>query len=272
MEEDENKVFNGGKELFIYFNILNTIEISDEGIQQWYKINSNETCIKGKSQILSQICSIPTDTLPSRYKTIGFSSKLYVMGGYFENQDIGNRGQIKNSVRSKVFVCDTLSTNPVWEECSSMMSCKIRPQLAVADGKIFAFGSRLLINFSVKKPYAEVFDPLLNKWTALPDPPSDVRLGNVSDSVFVKDRDEIIIFPFGHHYPRDAYRFNVKCHSWMRFCDPFEVPTDNFTSSVAVGDVVFRLLKNQLYACDMSKPKPIEHRVYGLEKEMKSST
>ncbi|KAF5188696.1 hypothetical protein FRX31_021716 [Thalictrum thalictroides] len=58
----------------------------------------------------------------------------------------------------------------------------------------------------------------------------------------------------------------------MRFCDPFEVPTDNFTSSVAVGDVVFRLLKNQLYACDMSKPKPIEHRVYGLEKEMKSST
>ncbi|PIA28589.1 hypothetical protein AQUCO_06800035v1 [Aquilegia coerulea] len=258
-EEDEDKVFNGGKELFIYLSILN-----DDDILAWYKLDPNGTFEGNQTQILSPISSISYNVIPNYYRTIGYDSKLYIMGGYKTRKDL--------DIGSKTFVCDTSSTN-TWEESISMNSCKIGPQLAVVDGKIFAIGTLRLMNFKFKQPFAEVFDPSLNKWTALPSLPSDIHIYCVANSVFVRDQDEIIIFPSDYSSPKPhyAYRFNVKSHSWARFSDPFKIPADCTTSSVAVGNVIFRLQKeNRLYACDMSHPKPIGRRVYGLEKEIKS--
>ena len=95
-------------------------------------------------------------------------SKLYCVGGALHEL---NKSKKKKSDYSRlVRVFDFNFPHNGWNKnLSLMISRREMPGLAVLDGKLYVFGGTGWCN--KKSPWAEVYDPSLDKWEALPQPP-----------------------------------------------------------------------------------------------------
>ncbi|KAM7496784.1 hypothetical protein LguiA_021198 [Lonicera macranthoides] len=210
---------------------------------------------------LTPISSMPTTT-PVGFRAIPHSScnqkqkLVYAIGGR----------------SAEAFVCDFASTNPpVWKQLPPVPS-PIRVYFGVAsplNGNVYAFGNSIpRENVPRKDTYTGmVFEPASRSWKSCPHPFEKFWFhGSAGDCALVHTKNEFVVFG---HVDEKHMVLDLTTGSWgSSFYMPIRFRTEHSSSSVAVGDVIYRVRHSKLYALDLASKRPRFKRVYGLEKDI----
>ncbi|KAM7496793.1 hypothetical protein LguiA_021207 [Lonicera macranthoides] len=262
----------------------------DVSLFQWFKIDPTNTTVEAEVEVNAKSISKPKpkpksepvfltpistmrNTTPlcfcaiPHFSTSHKKKKLvYAIGGISDHSQ-------------KAFVCDFgASTSPpfVWEELPSM-PCPIRVYFGAAsplNSNIYAFGEKIAPEFDVSDTFTGVvFDQASRSWNPCPHPFNTYisSYRNVVDyaPVHTKDSNELILF----NEKKEHVALDLTTGNWKSsFCAP--VPKrpfcyrDEYSSCVAVGDVIYGFINRKLYALDLASKRQRFKRVYGLEEEM----
>lgn len=109
---------------------------------------------------------------PGGSMVVALGSAVYILGGCISNTatDIGWL------LSSEVSYFETNSPEKGWIPVPDMLNCRDMGAVVAVEGKIYVFGGNELDN--AREPWAEVFDPIKNKWKPLCRPPKSLRNSN----------------------------------------------------------------------------------------------
>ncbi|KAM7501272.1 hypothetical protein LguiB_000176 [Lonicera macranthoides] len=112
-----------------------------------------------------------------------------------------------------------------------------------------------------------VFELASRSWKSCPHPFEKFCFhGSAGDCALVHSKKEFVVF-----YCEDQeYRvLDLTTGNWgSSFYTPIHFRTEHYSSSVVVGDVIYRVRHSELYALDLASKRPRLKRVYGLENEI----
>ncbi|KAF5184834.1 hypothetical protein FRX31_025579 [Thalictrum thalictroides] len=191
---------------------------------------------------LTPICTVPGSSRIGRgCASALLGSKLFMFGGCPEQRLIGC---------SDVFSVDSNNQFGWQKENFCMLAQRCYPVAAVTHGKIFIFGSNDCK--TLPKPWAEVFDPNLNLFSPLPEPPLYVTqaCGGI-DITVVANGDTILL------RMRDClFSFDVITKSWGQLSTT-SLSTRGYWSlrSATLDDVLFTYSAGRVRAYDLIKEK-----------------
>ncbi|KAF5194115.1 hypothetical protein FRX31_016297 [Thalictrum thalictroides] len=225
-----------------------------------YKINPS---MKNNHSIidLSSVCVLPS-YIPNGISFVSLDNKLYVLGGstYIEAPSYSYRNY--TILHKDVFCMDMRSGfNGVWKKCSPMILGRRNPLTIAVKGLIYVFGSlySLFSKFSNEevKPFGEVFDPLADTWSQLPQPPQKYKLHCNSScidycngKIFIGiNREEVV-------------SFDIKNKTWNHWSIPFRF---RFNSFAVVDQVMYFSCADGLYAYDLVNTSRFTGAVDGLK-------
>ncbi|KAM7478598.1 hypothetical protein LguiA_026811 [Lonicera macranthoides] len=122
-----------------------------------------------------------------------------------------------------------------------------------------------------------VFNPSLTSWNQCPEPSEQLRscYGSVNDYALIdtEDRSELCVFTSSLR----RHTFNLTTAQWESTLyarvpiDHFRLAKDGhavFSTSVAVGHLIFKFLNEKLYALDSSSPEQSFQPVPGLDNKL----
>ncbi|KAF5201335.1 hypothetical protein FRX31_009079 [Thalictrum thalictroides] len=211
-----------------------------------YKINpsmnNNHSIID-----LSSVCVLPS-YMPNDNSFVSLDNKLYVIGGStYRNNTI---------LHKDVFCMDMRSGfNGVWKRCSPMIVGRTNPLTIAVNGLIYVFGS--LFSGEEIKPWAEVFDPLADSWSQLPQPSQIYKL-NCNNSCTDYCNGKIFI---GMDSEK-VLSFDIKDKTWNYWSVPFRF---GFNSFAVVDQVMYFSCADGLYAYDLVNTSRFTGAVDGLK-------
>ncbi|KAM7496770.1 hypothetical protein LguiA_021184 [Lonicera macranthoides] len=112
-----------------------------------------------------------------------------------------------------------------------------------------------------------VFEPASRSWKSCPNRFEKFWFhGLAIDCALVHTKNEFVLF---NHVDQKHMVLDLTTGSWgSSFYTPIRFRTEHSSSSVAVGDVIYRVCHSKLYALDLAFKRPQFKRVYGLEKEI----
>ncbi|KAM7502134.1 hypothetical protein LguiB_001038 [Lonicera macranthoides] len=175
-------------------------------------------------------------------------------------------------LRAKAFVCDFASTNPpIWKQLPPVPS-PMHVYFGVAspiNGNVYAFGNSIpQENIPRKDTYTGmVFEPASRSWKSCPHRFEKFWFyGSAVDCALVHTKNEFVVF---NHVDQKHMVLDLTTGSWgSSFYTPIRFRTEHSSSSVALGDVIYRVYHSKFYALDLAFKRPQFKRVYGLEKEI----
>ncbi|KAM7502464.1 hypothetical protein LguiB_001368 [Lonicera macranthoides] len=234
------------------------VEDEDEDEDEEEDSNSNSKFEpKPKRRFLTPISTMPTTT-PHGFRAIPHSSSnqkkklVYAVGSTKFNSSL------------KAFVCDFGAT-PVWEELPPMPR-PIHLAFGLAsplNGNVYAFG---IFHTHENNSYTGlVFEPASRSWNPCPHPFNKYRnFFPMRDCALVhtRHRNEFIVFGTGRRAP---IVLDLTTGNWKPPCFSAPAARIDTSSSVAVGDVIYRFNNSRLSALNLAFKRPFFKKVYGLE-------
>ncbi|KAF7143055.1 hypothetical protein RHSIM_Rhsim05G0013500 [Rhododendron simsii] len=172
---------------------------------------------------------------PNFGTSVVIGTVVYILGGAFVDPENKKRWLFSPQV-----LCFNIN-RPGWGwiEASEMLSPRYNSKAVAVEGKIYVFGGNNTFGKMTKKaeatpggPWAEVFDPVINKWEPLPPPPesSGVVTSDFWPSPVVVAyggplEGKMILFSCCN------YIYRVNCKTWEKFRLPSSLPLgSNLTS------------------------------------------
>ncbi|KAM7477343.1 hypothetical protein LguiA_025556 [Lonicera macranthoides] len=258
---------------------------------RWCKIDLTNQSPKSKSKskptFLPPISYMPTTT-PNKFCVVAssdsgpFSKKdtthkklVYAVGGLDKNQPPPYRS-------AKAFVCDFGSESLTWEELPPMSSPKMIHFgiVSPSDGKLYACGDAQKeevqvhpIQHRTKFQYVaegDIFDPASRSWTSCPPPCCyNVSSVRVQDYAFDKEQNKLVVFINSDY----VLSFDLTTLVWRTNLHRVHLTPQSYgavSSSVVVGDTLYKYHLGQLYALDKTSPSPSFELVPGLTKKVDS--
>ncbi|KAF7143655.1 hypothetical protein RHSIM_Rhsim05G0014400 [Rhododendron simsii] len=166
---------------------------------------------------------------PNFGTSVVMGTVVYVLGGAFVDPE--NK---KRCLFSPKVLCFNIN-RPEWGwiEASEMLSPRFKPKAVAFEGKIYVFGgNNITFGRMTKKaeatpggPWAEVFDPVINKWEPLPPPPestnfltSDLWPSPVVVAYGGPLEGKMILLSWFN------YMYRVNCKTWEKFRLPSSLP------------------------------------------------
>ncbi|KAL5719412.1 hypothetical protein ACHQM5_012193 [Ranunculus cassubicifolius] len=222
----------------------------------WYKINpSYSTGSDDQIPSISSVCSIPVSQVGYGFRPAFIGSKIYMIGG---SRDIDSHGS--KDVYCVDTQCDDESLVPRKLHIDTLANRQGSATVST-HGKIYVFGS---VYWKKTEPWAEVFDPSMNQWFPLPDPPNELH--QACQTIFhVVVGDTILL-----SYDETLASFDVKTNSWCLLSTPLtDSPFWNF-GATTLDDLLFMFHSCSVIAYDVVTNKWFKEPVRGLELEYMS--
>ncbi|XP_059649005.1 F-box/kelch-repeat protein At4g19330-like [Cornus florida] len=264
--ERETPLSSSNKFRFLFFCAVKGDDTPNNYSFNWYSIDFRED--RNSSSLASTVCPRPDcgtilssvfsnmpRNVPRYFVSVALGTRIYLIGG--------RTGQgRKASIHSDVFYFDVVHPEQGWKEGPSMIMARFKPSAVVLDSKIYVFGGVE----STGMLYAEVLNPVSDKWEPLPQP--TFLLSNFVAPVHAllsddKKERRLLFQPFD----RDAlFSYNLDTGSWEIFDECFGRNCYNETS-VAVDGVLYCYFYPNVYAYDLLKQKWFSKPVRGLPRE-----
>ncbi|KAF5194116.1 hypothetical protein FRX31_016298 [Thalictrum thalictroides] len=224
-----------------------------------YKINpsmnNNHSIID-----LSSVCVLPS-YIPNDNSFVSLDNKLYVIGGStYVKKDASSYSYRNYTILHKdVFCMDMRSGfNGVWKRCSPMILGRRNPLTIAVNGLIYVFGSLdFLYSNQQVKPWAEVFDPLADTWSQLPQPLEKYQL-YCNNSCIDYCNGKIFIGMDS----KKVLSFDINDKTWKDWSVPFRY---GFNSFAVVDQVMYFSCADGLYAYDLVNTSIFTGAVDGLK-------
>ena len=204
---------------------------------------------------LFPILQLQTSEFPNLMSCVQLGSKLYLFGGEFNINDPFMDEHVKNKLKKEkerdcyprdVYIFDLNTHNTADKSLDELLvhgtpmnSGKPSPHAFVADEKIYVVGSRLWIGLDHEIFHCfEVYDPVIDKWNILPNPPAR----NVTTWVrHVVVGSKVLLVAAQRGRPC-LYCFDLHANQWTK-CPGLPFQLDNFYPSTD-------FVEDTLYSCD----------------------
>ena len=258
----------------IVFGGFDSKDTRHRPIIEWYAINievpdPEEAETYTSSEKLSTKKLIPFfagELIKSSYfEAIG--SHLYCVGNYDPNS--------VNDMRTLICTLDVTSPSDGWKFGPPMTTARDvsfthTTHTVVLDGKLYVLGG-IWIPKRHQYHLMEVFDPILNTWEALPNPPSEIHLSldSTITAVLESKKQILVALPIRHGYPDSCpevtfYTYNVTTRCWATLEPPVRKLGDRtyrLSNRVAeaVGNTLYWVFFNDDY---------LVVRAYDLDKDV----
>ncbi|KAF5186561.1 F-box/kelch-repeat protein SKIP6 [Thalictrum thalictroides] len=192
---------------------------------------------------------------------VSLDSKIYLIGG--EVEDTNNPGV---SIPSKdVYIFDMKSGSTEWKKGPSMRSGKSLPKVVALDGRIYAIGCTPSHGYieDAPKPWAEVYNPITNSWTDLPEPPIEIlKDGWIDGHAVINNGNKILV----SMYNGGGFTYDVKGMVWEKVAlKPLLERGSWYGRGAVVDDVMYSYYHGKVYGYDLSMNKWLESPVLHLE-------
>ncbi|XVF13990.1 hypothetical protein REPUB_Repub09cG0018000 [Reevesia pubescens] len=177
-------------------------------------------------------------TMPFESKSTGkfaaLGSNIYHIGGY------------DSCFSKKVYRFDTCNPDGGWTEVAPLIRGGHSASVAVLDNKIYVM--RIFSGNDERRPWGQIYDPVLNKWSPMPELPS-------SQAYYLThlDDEKTILVVVSR---KILYGFKVKSNSWVKFDENFEEKQKNFAMGgplVAVNRCLYRVEDDELFGYDLEE-------------------
>ncbi|KAF5177208.1 F-box/kelch-repeat protein SKIP6 [Thalictrum thalictroides] len=250
--------------VYLCFSLLPTQDSPASTL--WYEMKPN--CRNSYRSRYDEAPLDPVAKMPCNntlcFGSVSLNSKLYVIGGEVEDT---NNPSVSISLKD-VYIFDRKSPESGWTKGPSMRSGKSFPKVIALDSKIYVIGcssSHGCIE-DAPKPYAEVYDPTLNSWEDLPEPPVDVHKNGWIDGYAVIENGSKILVSM---YNGGAFTYDVKGKLWGQFSSKTLMERGGWFGRGAVIDhVMYSYYQGMVYGYDLSMNQWLEDPVLYLEEKV----
>ncbi|KAF9621998.1 hypothetical protein IFM89_029218 [Coptis chinensis] len=181
-------------------------------------------------------------------------SKIYMVGGDYNRK-------WPWEVSSEVFSLDTRNSNGVWQkERSCMMGKRSFTNAVATRGKMYVFGTAT--DRPTPKLWAEVFDPALDTWSSLPDPPPELMGTFHSPFTAVVDNGKKILLGV---VDVGLFSFHVISETWKRISNtPLFNLSRWFSTAATLDDVLYTCSGDRVFAYDLVGEEWFKEPVHGI--------
>ncbi|KAF9586874.1 hypothetical protein IFM89_039899 [Coptis chinensis] len=219
----------------------------------WYVINPGEFTNNKEITTLDPTFTIAYSVVGEGSCSVALGSTIYMM---FCDEMEGSTNVVTFETRKRSggddpFICRKLNSHTLGE--------RTKPTLVSTHGKMYVFGSSV----SSPKPWAEVFDPDLNLWSPLPDPPKKVcesSYGYCCISVVVVG-DKIYVCMYS---VMSVFSFDVKTKVWEQVTTPLSDAFHWSFGGTVLDDILFMYSLGSVMAYDLTNEIWFEKPVKGL--------